>query len=133
MAISAGELFRNVRSSFRHELEITAGKSSIDRPVLRGRVIGDRASVESVRKYDAVIFYASRHNRFNILDAAEDLSAKGASSMAISNDEYGAYELEQLRNLCDKLCMPLIEIDSSEDMPALVDLIVEKVNSKVID
>ena len=128
MAMSAGELIRNVRMSFAQELKLTAGNCSTEQPVLRVRVIGDRASVESVRKYDAVIFHAVRHNSCNILDAAEALSAKGACWMAVSDDKYCAYELKQLRILCNELCLPLIEINSSEYIPTLVDLTYDKLN-----
>lgn len=128
MVMSAGELYRNVCISFPHELKLTAGNSSTEQPVLRVRLIGNRASVESVRKYDAVIFHTAKHNGCNLLDAAEMLIAKGACSMIISDDQYCAYELNQLRILCNDQCMPLIEMASSEDIPALVYLTYDKLN-----
>lgn len=128
MAVLTGELYRSVCMSFDHELLLTAGDNSADIPVLRLTVIGDRASAERIRKYDAVIFHAENHKKCSILDAAEALNANGACAMLISSQDYGVYELEQLRILCASLSLPLVEIQSTDYLPALINLINEKMN-----
>ncbi len=126
MAMTSGELYRSVRMSFGHELFLTAGNHSEETPVLRLIVIGDRASTNRIRKFDAVVFHAASRKSCSILDAAEAISANGACAMLVSSEEYGVYELEQLRVLCTSLSMPLVEIASTDHLPALINLINEK-------
>ena len=127
MPISAGELYCRISVLFQHEIELTAGSNTTDFPVLGIRVVESRDSLEEIRKYDAVFFDSLLGKRCSILDAAEAVNAKNASVLIVCRNDCSMYELEQLRKTCADLSLPLIEVNSSETLPMLVNMFYEEI------
>ncbi len=127
MALMVGELYLKVRALCENVMELTAGKDCLELPVFRVNVVCDRASASGAQKYDAVFFQVTSHKRCSVLDAAEILSAKSASMLVVCRDEYCMYELVQLRLMCDNLGMPLIELESVEQLPSVMHRFYEEI------
>ena len=79
----------------------------------------------NVQTYDAVfyktaVYKTAGRSECSITEIAQVLKNHGASVLILSGEDFSMNQLERLRECCDNLSLPLIEIQSGWHMPAVM-------------
>ncbi len=117
MALTVGHIFLSAGSLDKDMIGLTAGKNSLDVPVFRVNIVGDRAAAMRAKRFDAVFYHSTVGQVCSILDIAEILSACRASLLVVCRDDHSQHEIMQLRRLGDSLGLPVAEIMSVGHLP----------------
>ena len=125
MCMRVVELYVKVKSSFECVMDLTAGSDAVDCPILRVNMVCDGLSAENVQTYDAVfyktaVYKTAGRSECSITEIAQVLKNHGASVLILSGEDFSMNQLERLRECCDNLSLPLIEIQSGWHMPAVM-------------